>query len=353
MKIALISCTKRKKTYKCPARELYSESPWFCEAYYYAKLVTDRIFILSAKYGLVPENMIIEPYNETLRNKEIEERRVWGQMILDGLGKVSDLEQDEFIILAGRSYYENLLPHLVHVELPLGHMRQGERTPELRRLIRLEMESNNAMVLHMLFNALPRFDWTMIDQIPYQNGIYVMFEKGESYHSMDRIVRIGTHRAQDRLLERLKDHFVREDADSSILRKNIGRAFLNMGLNPYLQVWEIDMHDSENIRNFGHLINKELDTELEARISEYLRKNMTFICIPVDEEAERLRLEEGLIATLTMDPSFAPSSNWLGLNSPVPEIARSGLWNSQHLQGRPLSPEELERVKQLARSGSR
>jgi len=271
-----------KKTYKCPARELYSESPWFCEAYYYAKLVTDRIFILSAKYGLVPENMIIEPYNETLRNKEIEERRVWGQMILDGLGKVSDLEQDEFIILAGRSYYENLLPHLVHVELPLGHMRQGERTPELRRLIRLEMESNNAMVLHMLFNALPRFDWTMIDQIPYQNGIYVMFEKGESYHSMDRIVRIGTHRAQDHLRKRLRDHFVREDADSSILRKNIGRAFLNMDSKPYLQVWE----------------EEELETKLEARISQYLRENITFICFPVDEKAERLRLEEGLIALI-------------------------------------------------------
>jgi len=126
-----------------------------------------------------------------------------------------------------------------------------------------------------------------------------------------------------------------------------------MDLNPCLHVRETDMPNSENKRNDGHSVNKKLDTELEARISEYLRKNMTFICIPVDEEAERLRLEEGLIATLTMDPSFGPSSNWLGLNSPVPEIARSGLWNSQHLQGRPLSPEELERVKQLARSGSR
>ena len=215
------------------------------------------------------------------------------------------------------------------------------------------MKSNNTLALHMLFNDLPRFDWTMIDQIPYRNGIYVMFEKGESYHSMDRIVRIGTHRVQDRLLKRLKYHFVSENANSSILRKNIGRAFLNMDLNPYLQVWEIDMHKSVNKRNFGHLMNKELDTKLEARISEYLRKNITFICIPVEEEAERSRLEEGLIASLNMDPSFGPSSNWLGLNSPMPEIARSGLWNSQHLQGKPLSPEELERVKQLAGSGCR
>ena len=67
MRIALISCTSRKKAYKCPARDLYSESPRFRLAYALAKLVADNIFILSAKYGLVPEHMIIEPYNETLK----------------------------------------------------------------------------------------------------------------------------------------------------------------------------------------------------------------------------------------------------------------------------------------------
>ena len=115
MKIALISCTKRKKTYKCPARELYSESAWFREAYCYAKLVADKIFILSSEYGLVPEGMVITPYDNDLGDERARERREWGKMVLNELGKVSDLEHDEFIILAGRFYYENLLPHLVHV----------------------------------------------------------------------------------------------------------------------------------------------------------------------------------------------------------------------------------------------
>ena len=52
-RIALISCTSNKKAHKCPARELYSESPLFRLAYAFAKLVADKIFILSAKYGLV------------------------------------------------------------------------------------------------------------------------------------------------------------------------------------------------------------------------------------------------------------------------------------------------------------
>ena len=352
MRIALISCTSRKKAYKCPARDLYSESPRFRLAYALAKLVADKIFILSAKYGLVPEDMIIEPYNETLKDKSAQERRAWGDMVLNELRKVSDLERDEFIVLAGEVYQENLLPHLVHFWLPLKGKRQGEWIPELERLITLERESDKVIVLHMLFNGLPRLDWTMIDRLPYQNGIYIMFEKGESYHGMDRIVRIGTHRGQDRLLKRLRDHFVKEDADGSIFRKNIGRAFLKMTSDPYLQVWEIDMHNSENERNDGHLINEELETELEAKISRYLRDNITFVCFPVDEEAERLRLEEGIIASLNRHPSFGPSSNWLGLNSPMSEIASSGLWNRQGLQGQPLSDEELERVKWLARFGN-
>lgn len=74
MRIALISCTSSKKTYKCPSRELYSESPRFQLAYDFAKLVADKIFILSAKHSLMPEDMIIEPYNETLNEKSAHER---------------------------------------------------------------------------------------------------------------------------------------------------------------------------------------------------------------------------------------------------------------------------------------
>ena len=114
MRIALISCTSIKKAYKCPARDLYSESPRFQLAFSFAKLIADKIFILSAKYGLMPENMIIEPYNETLEDKSTRERRAWADTVLNDLIKVSDLEHDEFIVLAGEVYHENLLPHMNH-----------------------------------------------------------------------------------------------------------------------------------------------------------------------------------------------------------------------------------------------
>ena len=158
MRVALIQCTSRKKAYKCPARDLYSESPRFRLAYALAKLVADKIFILSAKYGLVPEDAIIEPYNETLKGKSVLERRAWGEKVLNDLRKVSDLESDEFIVLAGKVYHENLVPHMVHFWLPLKGKGQGEWIPELKRLVRLESESDNVIVLHILFNGLPRLD---------------------------------------------------------------------------------------------------------------------------------------------------------------------------------------------------
>lgn len=352
MRIALITCTSRKKAYKCPARELYSESPRFRLAYTFAKLVANKIFILSSKYGLVPEDAILEPYDETLHDKSPREKLVWAERVVKELRRVSDLERDEFIIIAGRDYYENLLPHLSHFWLPLKGKSLREWAPELERLINIEKETDKVMVLHMLFNSLPRLDWTKIDQISYHNGIYVMFEKGESYYGLDRIVRIGTHYSQNRLQARLKYHFIVEDADGSIFRKNIGRVFLNNTNKAYLRVWDIDMRKPENEAKYGHLVDKKLEADVERKISEYLRNNITFVCFPVNEKAERRRLEEGMIALLNKHPWFGPSSRWLGLGSPVPEIARSGLWNIQGLDGKPLSDEELERIKWLTRFGN-
>lgn len=224
--VALISCSSSKKAYKCAASELYSESPRFRLSYEYAKLVADKVYILSAKYGLVSEDDIIEPYNETLKDKSSQERRMWSDKVLGALREISDPEQDEYFVIAGELYNEHLLPHLKKYWLPLKGKALGEWIPELKRLLEIEKVSDKADLLHMLFNDLPRLNWEMIDQVPYQNGIYIMFEKGQSYHGMDRIVRVGTHRGQDRLLTRLKDHFIKVDANGSIFRKNIGRVFL-------------------------------------------------------------------------------------------------------------------------------
>lgn len=74
-RIALISCSKLKKSYPCKASELYSASTLFSLSYEYAKMNADRIYIISAKHGLVAEDKVIEPYNETLNEKSPSERK--------------------------------------------------------------------------------------------------------------------------------------------------------------------------------------------------------------------------------------------------------------------------------------
>ena len=350
--VALLSCTKSKKAYRCKAEQMYAESPRFRLAYTYASLVADEIYILSAKHGLLPADQQIDPYDESLNEKSPGERLKWKDKVLNALDSVSDADNDDYIIIAGQNYYEHLLPRIKRFWLPLRGKRLFDWARELERLLKLERSSDPTEVLHLLFTGLPRLDWTKIKSIPYSNGIYIMFEKSETYQGMDRIVRVGTHRSQGRLKGRLMDHFVTEDADGSIFRKNIGRAFLNKHSDPYLKAWEIDLSKTGNKKRYAHLIDEQREDELESRITRYLRNNISLICFPVYEKEERLRLEEGIIATLNKKASFRPGDKWLGRSSPMTDIAESGLWNREGLDGRPLADEELQRIKWLCRFGN-
>ena len=71
------------------------------------------------------------------------------------------------------------------------------------------------------------------------NGIYILFEKGEFAHNTNRIVRIGTHTGNNQLHSRLFQHFLNENKDRSIFRKNIGRALLNKERDTFLEKWEL------------------------------------------------------------------------------------------------------------------
>ena len=133
-RIALISCSKRKNSCPCPASELYSASLLFSLLYKYAKANADRVYIISAKYGLVAEDEVLEPYDETLNAKPAAERRAWAQRVLNQLSQVCDVRKTEFVILAGQRYHEYLCPELPHKSLPLGKLRFGERIKFLKAI---------------------------------------------------------------------------------------------------------------------------------------------------------------------------------------------------------------------------
>ena len=104
MKVALLSCTSRKKNYPCRASEMYSESSRFRLAYQYAKKTSDKIYILSAKYGLISEYEVIKPYNEALKDKSSKERLLWSNNVILSMKNKFLLDSDEFTIIAGKIY---------------------------------------------------------------------------------------------------------------------------------------------------------------------------------------------------------------------------------------------------------
>lgn len=349
-RIALISCSKSKQNYPCPARELYAPSQLFSLSYQYAKKVADEVYVLSARYGLLAEEDVVAPYDLTLTDLPEHRQRDWANYVLRQMGERFDLNRDVFVILAGRNYYKNLLPHLVHTTLPLGNLRIGPRLSfleqELARLSRggpsactNGFDSGRALCvrLHQMMSELPRYTWEEISSVPFRNGIYIVFEQGEMYHGLPRIVRVGTHTSPNRLRQRLRDHFVRENHNGSIFRKNIGKALLNQAHDPYLSTWSLDTSKPPYLGQEDPIREREI----EQAVSSYLRSRFTFSVFQVDTPEQRLRLEAGMIASLHRAPDFGPSESWLGLSYPEWEIRQSGMWLKQGLDAMPLTEKEL------------
>jgi len=125
--IILISCVKQKKSDSAPAGELYT-SPLFKKNLDYAgRLTSDKIFVLSAKHGLVPIDKKLNPYEVTLNGLKAAEIKHWSERVLRSLRKESDLERDRFTILAGDNYRRYLVPHLSKCHIPMEGMTIGKQ----------------------------------------------------------------------------------------------------------------------------------------------------------------------------------------------------------------------------------
>ena len=131
-KIILISCVSKKQKIKAKAKNLYT-SPLFKYNLQYAhSLSPDKIFILSAKYGLLDLEQEIEPYNETLNQKPKEEIKLWANGVMEQLKEKSNLNEDEFIFLAGERYRKFLIPQIKKFSVPMQGLGIGKQLKFLK-----------------------------------------------------------------------------------------------------------------------------------------------------------------------------------------------------------------------------
>ena len=200
--------------------------------------------------------------------------------------------------------------------------------------------SNTCNHLHNLFNSLPKHKFPFnINEIPL-NGIYILFEKNELAHNTNRIVIIGTHTGNNQLISRLNQHFVNENKDRSIFRKNIGRALLNKNNDSFLKSWELDLTTKAS-RILNNPIDFNKQKQVEKEVTKYIQENFSFAVFEVKNKEERLKLESKIISTISQCNECKPSLNWLGLFSPKEKIRNSGLWLVNELNKEPLSEKEL------------
>ena len=131
-KIILISCASKKLAFKSKAEDLYISTLFRLSFAYAKKLKPHKIFILSAKYGLLNLNDEIATYNETLNNKSTSDVKMWAKKVVIELEKLANLENDQFIFFAGKKYREHILPHIKHYKIPLKGLRIGEQLQFLK-----------------------------------------------------------------------------------------------------------------------------------------------------------------------------------------------------------------------------
>lgn len=121
--------------------DLY-KGPLFKNSLAYGQsLKPDKIFILSALHHLLDLDKEIEPYNVTLSNIPNSKRKAdlkvltskekidWGKKVINQLKLVADIQNDEFIILAGQEYIKPIEGFISNNNLkkPLEGKRVGEK----------------------------------------------------------------------------------------------------------------------------------------------------------------------------------------------------------------------------------
>ena len=207
---------------------------------------------------------------------------------------------------------------------------------------------NIVLELHQLFNEQKRYTFPFlefINEIP-KNGIYLIFERGEIYNGLDRIVRVGTHTGMNQLRARLNQHFLNENKNRSIFRKNIGRCFLNKENDPYLNLWELDITSRVEKEKNLRFLDLDFEKQMEKRISSYVQSNLSFCVLQIDVKEERLVWERKIVSTLAKAFDIKISENWLGNYSPKEKIKTCGLWQVNELNKDILTESELGELKQ-------
>jgi len=135
--VVLIACAASKTPHAAAAQELYC-STLFKNGLEYAKLLKpDDIFILSAMHHLVELDDVLNPYNFTLNDMKSKDIQVWADKVLEQItSKCYDLDNTQFVFLAGDKYRKFLVPNMPHHDVPMKGLGIGYQLQWLQTRIK-------------------------------------------------------------------------------------------------------------------------------------------------------------------------------------------------------------------------
>jgi hypothetical protein len=130
--ITLVACCGSKVAVPSKASDLYTSS-LFAKSRTYAEM-HGAWFILSAKYGLLATDKVVEPYDLTLVKMRAQSRMKWGEMVkrqMQGAG----IFGSQFVALAGNDYVKPLVALGVSIEQPMRGLGIGQQLQWLNRFL--------------------------------------------------------------------------------------------------------------------------------------------------------------------------------------------------------------------------
>jgi hypothetical protein len=121
-----ISCVKSKRKTKAKARDIYI-SPLFRYSLKYALSLTseNKIYILSAKYGLLKLDEVIDPYELTLNTMSESEKKKWAYKVYLQMKKYGINFDEDAVFLTGKNYRKYLITKFSNATAPLKNLGLG------------------------------------------------------------------------------------------------------------------------------------------------------------------------------------------------------------------------------------
>lgn len=125
--VVFISCVKSKQNKRCRAEELYISDLFTKELAYAKSLNPRKIYILSAKYGVVELDDVLDPYELTLNKMKEQDRKRWAYNCYKQLQSKNIDFDEKAVFLCGNNYRKYLMRMFKDAEAPLKKLGIGKQ----------------------------------------------------------------------------------------------------------------------------------------------------------------------------------------------------------------------------------